>query len=73
MPATTAVKSFGNYINGEWVEEEKVFSSINPADRSDIVGQFQSSSEETAKRHLMQQGMHFVPGPIHRLPSALPY
>ncbi|SDM50426.1 aldehyde dehydrogenase (NAD+) [Fictibacillus solisalsi] len=52
MPTTTAVKSFGNYINGEWVEEENVFSSINPADRSDIVGHFQSSSEETAKKAL---------------------
>ncbi|MDN4076046.1 aldehyde dehydrogenase family protein [Fictibacillus terranigra] len=52
MPTTTAVKSFGNYINGEWLTEERVFPSINPAAKKEVVGYFQASSENTAKKAL---------------------
>ncbi|MGO4886696.1 aldehyde dehydrogenase family protein [Anaerobacillus sp. MEB173] len=44
----TTVKTYQNYINGEWVESvnKETFESINPADTNDIVGRFQSSTEE---------------------------
>ena len=37
---------FQNFINGGWVnsETEKVVTSINPADTSDVIGEFQASS-----------------------------
>lgn len=43
----TATKTFNNYVNGEWVECQSgnVFDSQNPADRNEVVGNFQSSEE----------------------------
>lgn len=40
MAYTLDVKTYQNYINGEWVapENETVFSSVNPADFNKIVG-----------------------------------
>ncbi|MBY0147429.1 aldehyde dehydrogenase family protein [Neobacillus niacini] len=45
---TTTVKTFNNYINGEWQESvsKKQFLSVNPANTEDIVGAFQASTEE---------------------------
>ena len=39
---------FRNYINGQWVEPKtgKYFNNINPADISDIVGEFPESGQE---------------------------
>jgi len=41
-------ESFHNYIRGEWVAAStgETFADINPADRQDIVGTFQSSNRE---------------------------
>jgi alpha-ketoglutaric semialdehyde dehydrogenase len=45
---TTQVKTFNNYINGEWQESvsKKQFDSVNPANTEDIVGSFQASNEQ---------------------------
>jgi alpha-ketoglutaric semialdehyde dehydrogenase len=45
---TTKVKTFNNYINGEWQESvsKKQFLSVNPANTEDIVGAFQASTEQ---------------------------
>src|SRR4051812_7603506 len=44
----TAVKTFQNYINGEWVPSEsgEMFENINPADNRDIVGRFPLSTSD---------------------------
>jgi alpha-ketoglutaric semialdehyde dehydrogenase len=44
----TAVKTFQNYINGEWVASQsgELFENINPADTRDIVGRFPLSTSE---------------------------
>ncbi|BFT75709.1 aldehyde dehydrogenase family protein [Paenibacillus sp. P36] len=49
MAATeTAVQTFKNLINGEWVESAsgETFTTINPANVKDSVGRFQASTEE---------------------------
>ena len=50
-PRTTvraAVKTYQNYINGEWVASEsgEMFENINPADSRDIIGRFPLSTSE---------------------------
>ncbi len=44
----TAVETYNNYINGEWVPSKsgKTFDSVNPADARELVGRFQDSNEE---------------------------
>src|SRR5262245_51028356 len=46
--ARTAVKTYQNYINGEWVASEsgEMFENINPADTRDTVGRFPLSTKE---------------------------
>ena len=41
------MESFGNYINGEFVESKsgKTFPNVNPANFDEVVGTFQSSNE----------------------------
>ena len=48
MTTATQVKTYLNYINGEWVSSltEKVSASINPANKNEIVGYIQSSAKE---------------------------
>src|SRR5918996_1234468 len=43
-----AVKTFQNYIDGEWVASQsgEMFENINPADNRDVVGRFPVSSGE---------------------------
>src|SRR6187401_207626 len=43
-----AVKTYQNYINGEWVASQsgEMFENINPADNRDIVGRFPLSTSE---------------------------
>lgn len=43
-----AVKTFNNYINGEWVPSEsgEVFENVNPADTRDIIGRFPLSTQQ---------------------------
>src|SRR5258706_4907461 len=40
-------KSYRNFIEGEWVEcaPRSTFEDRNPADRSEVIGSFQSSTE----------------------------
>src|ERR1044072_4317429 len=46
--ARAAVKTYHNYINGEWVASEsgEMFENINPADNRDIVGRLPLSTSE---------------------------
>ena len=48
MTTQTQIKTFRNYINGEWVpaSSDKVFPSINPAHKNEIVGYLQHSTQE---------------------------
>ncbi|GGF94652.1 aldehyde dehydrogenase family protein [Paenibacillus abyssi] len=48
MAVETAVQTFKNLINGEWVESasKETFDSINPANVSEVVARFQASVEE---------------------------
>jgi alpha-ketoglutaric semialdehyde dehydrogenase len=43
-----SVKSYHNYIGGEWVKSEsgETFDNVNPADTGDIVGRFAKSTPE---------------------------
>src|SRR4029453_8654464 len=43
-----AVKTFQNYIDGEWVGSQsgEMFENINPADTRDIVGRFPLSTSD---------------------------
>ncbi|MGM7724801.1 alpha-ketoglutaric semialdehyde dehydrogenase GucD [Metabacillus sp. Hm71] len=52
MTTITQVKTYLNYINGEWVSSlgKKVDISINPANKNEIVGYIQSSSGEDVDR-----------------------
>jgi aldehyde dehydrogenase (NAD+) len=44
----TAIKTYFNYINGEWVKSSsgEWFENINPADTSDVVGRFPRSNAD---------------------------
>lgn len=48
MMVTTNVKTYQNYINGEWMQSStgKVDASINPANKHEIVGYIQKSGED---------------------------
>lgn len=46
-------EQFHNYINGEWVPAfsgGRTFTSINPANKEDVIGAFAASDREDAKR-----------------------
>ncbi|MDM5315029.1 aldehyde dehydrogenase family protein [Fictibacillus sp. b24] len=49
---STQVKTYDNYINGQWVKSDtnKTFQSLNPANKEEVVGNFQSTSSEEAVR-----------------------
>lgn len=44
----SAVKTYQNYINGEWVASQsgELFENINPADNRDVVGRFPLSTSD---------------------------
>jgi acyl-CoA reductase-like NAD-dependent aldehyde dehydrogenase len=44
----SSLPSFGNFIAGEWKSSAKelTFKDVNPANRQDLIGEFQSSSRE---------------------------
>src|SRR5574338_263681 len=46
--ARAAVKTYQNYINGEWVasQSREMFENINPADTRDIIGRFPLSTSD---------------------------
>ena len=48
----TAVKTYHNYIGGEWVKSSsgEWFDNVNPADTTDIVGRFPRSNEDDVNR-----------------------
>src|ERR1044072_330744 len=48
----TSVKTFYNYIGGEWVKSSsgEWFENVNPADSNDVVGRFPLSHSEEVKR-----------------------
>lgn len=50
-----------NYIDGQWVESSsgKIFQNTNPADESDLVGNFQLSNEVDAKRAVQAASQAF--------------
>jgi aldehyde dehydrogenase (NAD+) len=50
--ARAAVKTYQNYINGEWVDSQsgEMFENINPADTRDIVGRFPLSTSDDVNR-----------------------
>lgn len=52
MTVQTEIKTYGNFINGSWIESssQKVEASYNPAHRDEIVGYVQSSLEEDVDR-----------------------
>ncbi|WP_020617818.1 aldehyde dehydrogenase family protein [Paenibacillus daejeonensis] len=51
MPVDTAVQTYHNLINGEWVPSAggATFESCNPARSSEVVGRFQASVEADAR------------------------
>jgi aldehyde dehydrogenase (NAD+) len=48
----TSVKTYNNYIGGEWVKSAsgEWFENVNPADTSDVVGRFPKSNAEDMTR-----------------------
>ncbi|MCI3923046.1 aldehyde dehydrogenase family protein [Paenibacillus sp. TRM 82003] len=50
MSVDTAVQTYKNLINGEWIDSVggATFESVNPADAADVVGRFQASVAEDA-------------------------
>ncbi|RST74269.1 aldehyde dehydrogenase family protein [Siminovitchia acidinfaciens] len=52
MLTTTKVETFKNLIDGSWSESQsgQTFSSINPANKEEIVGIFQASNEEDVRQ-----------------------
>src|SRR5262245_55153908 len=50
--AKSSVKTFHNYIGGEWVKSSsgQWFENVNPADTNDTVGRFPVSNEEDVNR-----------------------
>ncbi len=51
-PKKSSVKSFHNFIGGEWVKSSsgETFDNVNPADTTDIVGRFPKSVPEDVDR-----------------------
>jgi alpha-ketoglutaric semialdehyde dehydrogenase len=47
---STQVRTYENYINGQWVNtvSGETFASLNPADKEQAVGYFQASTEDEA-------------------------
>src|SRR5436190_23364150 len=47
-PSRASVKTFSNYIGGQWIQSEsgEVFENINPANTEDIIGRFQLSTSD---------------------------
>ena len=50
--AKTSVKTYHNYIGGEWVKSSsgEWFENRNPADTNDVIGRFPKSNEEDVNR-----------------------
>src|SRR5436190_221472 len=50
-PARDGIEQFKNYIDGAWVAGRtgEYFDDVNPADTSDIIGQFPASSAADAE------------------------
>ena len=50
--ARTSVKTYLNYINGEWAPGAggETFENVNPADTRDVIGRFPVSTEEDVTR-----------------------
>jgi alpha-ketoglutaric semialdehyde dehydrogenase len=50
-PARAEIEKFKNYIDGQWVagRTREYFDDVNPADTSDVVGQFPASSAADAE------------------------
>ncbi|WP_314000621.1 aldehyde dehydrogenase family protein [uncultured Paenibacillus sp.] len=48
MAIETAIRTFKNLIGGEWTESSsgRTFDSINPANKTEVVGRFQASVED---------------------------
>jgi alpha-ketoglutaric semialdehyde dehydrogenase len=66
----TTVMTYKNLINGEWAEtrSNQTFKSVNPANKNDVVGEFQSSTEEDA-RNAVEAAAAAFPGWAKTSPS----
>lgn len=55
-------EQFKNYIDGKWVEATggQTFASINPADRSDVLGHFPRSDHRDADRAVEAARRHYL-------------
>lgn len=62
MLTTTKVETFKNLIDGSWSESQsgQTFSSINPANKEEIVGVFQASNEQDI-RHAIEAASKAFP------------
>lgn len=40
-----SIKTYANFINGQWVDADVAIENINPSDTSDIIGRYASASE----------------------------
>ena len=73
--ARAAVKTYQNYINGEWVASEsgEMFENINPADTRDVVGRFPLSTKEDIYAAVNAAQGALIVGEIHRRQNAQNY
>ncbi len=69
--ATKKVKTYKNYINGEWVSShsKKTFENRNPANTNEVIGKFQFSNEQdvndaVAAAKAAYPGWRATPAPV---------
>src|SRR5262245_20008770 len=70
MPSTTSATLYHNFIGGAWVPSgsNQTFENRNPADTSDLIGTFQSSTRQEVEAALAEAGKAYdswrhVPAP----------
>jgi len=70
--ARAAVKTYQNYINGEWVDSQsgEMFENINPADTRDIVGRFPLSTSDDVNAAVNARRARSIAGVTLPHPSA---
>src|SRR3989338_395987 len=52
MKDSSMIQTFKHFINGEWVDSDsrKAFPSINPANKSEVLGNFQQGTEKDVEK-----------------------
>jgi alpha-ketoglutaric semialdehyde dehydrogenase len=68
-------KDFGNFINGEWVEaaSKETFESRNPADRTELLGNFAKSDSEDVDRAVQAAGAAYHDWMLTPVPERADY